>query len=180
MGAMVSAVALGDRHQFSKHGAGSLLLVEGRGVQGDSHYGATVQHRSRAKIDPTLPNLRQVHLIHAELFDELADKDFAIGPGDLGENITTRGVDLLALPTGALLQIGDEVALEVTGLRNPCRQIEAFMPGLLAAVLDKRADGGIIRKTGVMSVVRSGGAVQPGDPITIVLPQPPLVPLDVV
>ena len=139
-------------------------------VEGDAHQGREVKHRSRVKADPSQPNLRQVHLIHAELFEELASKGFRVRPAELGENITTRGIDLLALPRGALLRIGGEAVLEVTGLRNPCVQIEQFQPGLLAAVLDRGLGGQLIRKTGIMTVVRNGGTIRPGDAIEAELP----------
>jgi MOSC domain-containing protein YiiM len=132
-----------------------------------------VKHRSRVAVDPTQPNLRQVHLIQAELFDELAGRGFDIRPGDLGENVTTRGIDLLALPRGALLRLGGDAVVEVTGLRNPCAQIEAFRPGLLAAVLDRGPDGEVIRKAGIMGIVRASGDVRPGDGIAVTLPPPP-------
>lgn len=174
----VVGVAKDAEHRFSKRRPTELRILPGLGVEGDAHQGVTVKHRSRVAADPTQPNLRQVHLIHAELFDELERKGFAIGPADLGENITTEGVDLLALPRGALLRIGGEAVLEVTGLRNPCVQIERFRPGLLAAVLLKGANGGLICKTGVMSIVQAGGVVRPGDRIVVEQPPPPHVPLD--
>lgn len=166
----VIAVSREAGHRFSKavEKAG-IELVAGRGVHGDAHSGETVKHRSRVAVDPTQPNLRQVHLIHAELLDELAAKGFSVSAGDLGENILTRGIDLLGLPTGACLAIG-ETEIEITGLRNPCGQIERFQPGLLAAVLDKAADGSVIRKCGVIGIVRRGGAVRAGDGITVTLP----------
>jgi MOSC domain-containing protein YiiM len=139
-------------------------------VQGDAHCGALVKHRSRVAQDPTQPNLRQVHLIHAELFDELRAQGFAVVPGDLGENITTRGIALLALPTGTRLRIGAEAIVEVTGLRNPCGQIEQFQTGLLAAVLGRGPNGELIRKTGVMGVVIAGGVVRAGDAVAVELP----------
>ena len=140
---------------------------------GDAHCGVTVQHRSRVAQDPTQPNLRQVHLIHAELFDELAGAGFSVQPGDMGENITTRGIALLDLPTGALLQIGGTAVVEVTGLRNPCVQLDRFQRGLMAAVLGRAADGSVVRRAGVMAVVVSGGAVHPGDAVTAALPAGP-------
>ena len=173
----VVAVAKDDGHRFSKPFATEILIVAGLGVDGDAHEGVTVQHRSRVAADPTQPNLRQVHLIHCELFDELADKGFDVKPGDLGENIATRGIDLLGLPRGTLLTIADAV-LEVTGLRNPCAQIENFQPGLLAAVIDKGPSGEIIRKAGIMTIAREGGKVRPGDPIEVTLPPPPHFPLE--
>ncbi|MGJ3629764.1 MOSC domain-containing protein [Sphingomonas sp. MMS24-JH45] len=176
--AEVVAVARDATHRFSKHPADRIEIVAGVGVVADAHAGTTVKHRSRVAIDPTQPNLRQVHLIHRELFDELAAKGFAVGPADLGENVTTRGVDLLALPTGAVLRIGADAVLEVTGLRNPCAQIERFRPGLLAAVLDRGADGAVIRKAGVMAVVRCGGVIRAGDAIAVDLPPLPHRPLE--
>jgi len=169
----VMAVNRSPGHGFSKTPADAVRLIAGHGVEGDAHAGDTVKHRSRVAIDPNQPNLRQVHLIHAELFDELAGRGFDIRPGDLGENVTTRGIDLLALPRGALLRLGEDAVVEVTGLRNPCAQIDAFRPGLLAAVLDRGSDGEVIRKAGIMGIVRAGGDVRPGDGIAVTLPQPP-------
>lgn len=170
MVARVQALARSSVHTFSKTLVDELRLLAGLGVEGDAHQGATVKHRSRVARDPTRPNLRQVHLIHAELLDELAGGGFNVGPGELGENITTRGVELLSLPTGTRLHIGEEAIVEVTGLRNPCGQIEAFRPGLLAAVLDRDCDGNLVRKTGVMGIVLAGGLVRKGDTISVTLP----------
>lgn len=174
----VIAVARDAGHRFSKEVVEAITIVTGLGVEGDAHAGLTVKHRSRVRADPTAPNLRQVHLIHAELFDEVAGKGFTVSPGDLGENICTAGIDLLSLPRGTVLAIGDTVRLEVTGLRNPCSQIEAFQPGLLSAVLDKRPDGTLVRKSGVMSIVLAGGTVRAGDPVQVELPAPPYLPLE--
>ena len=178
MSARVIAVARDAGHRFSKQVVPDIALVAGLGVAGDAHAGTTVKHRSRVRADPTQPNLRQVHLIHGELFDEVGARGFPVAPGDLGENITTRGIDLLGLPRGAVLAIGDWVRLEVTGLRNPCAQIDTFRRGLLAAVLDKRADGTVVRKAGIMTVVRVGGVVRAGDGIAVELPEPPFLPLE--
>ena len=169
----VLAVSARRGHHFSKTNALEIRLIAGLGVDGDAHAGTTVKHRSRVAKDPNQPNLRQVHLIHAELFEELRAGGFAVSPGDLGENVTTAGIDLLALPVGARLHLGDQAVVEVTGLRNPCVQIDRFQPGLMAAVLDRAADGSLIRKAGVMGVVRSGGDVRPGDPVAIELPPEP-------
>lgn len=169
----VIAVARGNGHDFSKPLVDEVLLVAGSGIAGDAHQGPTVKHRSRVAIDPTLPNLRQVHLIHAELFDQLAGRGFVVRPGELGENLTTRGIDLLRLPRGAVLRIGAAAELEITGLRNPCAQIDRFQQGLLAAVLDRGPNGELIRKAGIMAIVRTGGTVRPDDPIAIELPPPP-------
>jgi hypothetical protein len=174
----VIAVSRNASHHFSKQPCTEIRLLAGLGVEGDAHQGLTVKHRSRVAVDPTQPNLRQAHLIHSELYDELRVGGFEVGPGDLGENITTRGVDLLALPRGALLRIGVEATLFVTGLRNPCRQIEAFQSGLLAAVLDRGPHGELVRKAGIMSVVQAGGVVRPGDPITVELPPQPHLALE--
>lgn len=173
----VTAVSLRKGHHFSKTNAMSIRLLKGLGVDGDAHMGETVKHRSRVARDPTQPNLRQVHLIHEELFDELAPKSFVVRPGEMGENVTTRGIDLLGLPTGARLHLGDSAVVQVTGLRNPCIQIDRFQKGLMAATLDKDADGNLIRKAGVMSIVLAEGDVRPGDPIRVELPDGPHKPL---
>ncbi len=174
--AIVIAVAARKGHGVGKTPRDAILLLEGRGVEGDAHCGTLVKHRSRARYNPSLPNLRQVHLIHAELFDELAGKGFALAPGQLGENITTRGLDLLALPTGTRLHVGDTV-IGLTGLRNPCVQLERMMPGLMAACLDRDPDGRVRQKAGVMGVVIAGGAVRVDDPITVEWPVGMHVPL---
>ncbi|MDZ4369423.1 MAG: MOSC domain-containing protein [Afipia sp.] len=171
--ATIVAVARDDRHRFSKPVLSSIRLLASLGIEGDAHCGRTVKHRSRVAVDPTQPNLRQVHLIHVELFDELAAGGFSLRPGDMGENITTRGIDLLSLPVGARLQLGDEALVEITGLRNPCAQIEAFQPGLLKAVLGRDANGGLIRKAGIMGIVLEGGEVRPGDSVGVNLPALP-------
>ncbi|MDR7299391.1 MOSC domain-containing protein YiiM [Pelomonas aquatica] len=176
--AVVAAVWSSATHSFSKFAHGELQLVEGQGVAGDAHCGVTVKHRSRVARDPTQPNLRQVHLIQGELFDELAAQGFGVQPGQLGENITTRGIDLLALPRDTELRIGAAVVLRVTGLRNPCPQIENFETGLLKAVVDKDVNGEVVRKAGVMSVVLAGGVVKPGDAIDVRLPPAPHVRLE--
>jgi MOSC domain-containing protein YiiM len=175
--ARVLSLARAAGHAFSKETVASLTLLTGLGIEGDAHCGETVKHRSRVAVDPTQPNLRQVHLIQAELFEELAAKGFAILPGDLGENVTTTGIDLLALPTGTRLTIG-EALIEVTGLRNPCAQIDTFRPGLMKAVLDRAADGSLIRKAGIMAVVVTGGRIAVGDPIAAALPPEPHRPLE--
>lgn len=176
--AKVIGVHLHAAHAFSKASADAITLVAGLGVAGDAHCGARVQHRSRVAADPTQPNLRQVHLIHAELLDELAGNGHRVAPGDLGENITTRGVDLLGLPTGAVLRLGSQALIGITGLRNPCKQIESFQPGLLGQVAQQLDDGTIVRKSGVMGVVLFGGVVRPGDAIEISRPPGPAVPLE--
>lgn len=172
MGTIV-AVARDQGHRFSKPVLPAIRLLAGLGIEGDAHCGETVKHRSRVAVDPTQPNLRQVHLIHAELFEELAEKGFSLQPGDMGENVTTRGIDLLALPTGTRLRLGTEALVEITGLRNPCAQIEAFQPGLLKAVLGRDADGQPIRKAGIMGIVLAGGEIRPGDAIGVSLPALP-------
>ncbi|MGH2586222.1 MAG: MOSC domain-containing protein [Dehalococcoidia bacterium] len=177
MGGVVTAVSRSATHTFSKPSQDGIRLLTGLGVEGDAHQGETVKHRSRVRRDPSQPNLRQVHLIHAELHDELRAAGFAVTAGDMGENVTTSGVDLLALPTGTRLQLGETAVVEVTGLRNPCVQLDRFQPNLMAAVLDHDADGNLIRKAGVMGVVLADGEVHPGDPIHVKLPPEPHHPL---
>jgi MOSC domain-containing protein YiiM len=169
----VLAVHRSSSHSFSKFAEDAIVLVPGLGVEGDAHAGPTVKHRSRVARDPSQPNLRQVHLLQSELFPELLARDFAVWPGDLGENITTAGVDLLALPTGARLHLGAGAVVELTGLRNPCSQLDGFQRGLMAAVLARDAQGELVRKAGVMAVVLAGGAVKAHDPIAIELPPRP-------
>lgn len=174
----VTSVSASAAHNFSKEVRDEIRLLVGLGVEGDAHMGTTVKHRSRVAVDPTQPNLRQVHLIQGELFDEVRDQGFVVRPGDMGENVTTRGLDLLALPRGTLLQLGGAAVVEVTGLRNPCKQIDAFRPGLMRAVLDRDAQGNLLRKAGIMGIVRAGGAVRPNDPIRVELPPEPHQKLD--
>lgn len=169
MTAFVVAVHRSGSHSFSKQAEPSIHLIEGIGVEGDAHSGTTVKHRSRVKQDPSQLNLRQVHLIHAELHDELSAAGYHVAPGDMGENITTRGIDLLALPAGARLEIGSAV-IEVTGLRNPCYQLDKFEQGLMQACLANAEDGSLLRLAGVMSVVIAGGDVTAGDEIKVLLP----------
>lgn len=176
MSATVIAVSRDARHAFSKHNQESIHLLEGLGVDGDAHMGATMQHLSRMGGIPQ-PNLRQVHLVHSELHDELRAAGFSVGPGDIGENVTTRGVDLLALPTGTRLRLGDEAVVEVTGLRNPCKQLDRFQPGLMQAVLGRDENGELVRKAGIMGIVLAGGEVRPGDAIRVELPPEPHRPL---
>lgn len=171
--ATVIAVSSDAEHRFSKPNRASIQLLRGLGVTDDAHLGTTVQHLSRVVRDPSQPNLRQVHLIHGELHDQLRTAGFAVTPGDLGENITTRGVDLLGLPTGTLLRLGATAVVRVTGLRNPCRQLDNFQNGLMAAVLDRDPEGNLIRKAGVMGVVLADGDVRPGDGIRVELPEGP-------
>lgn len=166
----VLAVCRSAGHTFSKAPQLFVRLIAGLGVDGDAHAGATVKHRSRVARDPSQPNLRQVHLLHAELHDELRAAGFAVTPGDLGENVTTRGLDLLGLAAGTRLRLGDTAIVEITGLRNPCVQLDRFQQGLTAAVLDRDAEGNLVRKSGVMAVVLAGGEVRPGDGIGVELP----------
>ena len=173
----MTAVSRDRTHRFSKPNESSIRLVAGIGVEGDAHAGATVQHRSRAAKTPELPNLRQVHLIHSELHAELRSKGFVVGAGDMGENVTTAGVDLLALPEGTRLGLGASAVVEVTGLRNPCSQLDRFQAGLMAAVLDRGPDGELVRKAGVMAIVVSDGEVRPGDAVSVLPPPPPHRPL---
>ena len=173
----VHALHVSDEHTFSKRAVDSAELLAGIGVIGDAHAGPTVKHRWRVRADPTQPNLRQVHLIPAELFDELAAHGYDVGPGDLGENITTKGIDLHQLSTGAIVRVGSEVILALTGLRNPCGQIENFMPGLLGRVLYRDDHLGTVRRAGVMAVVINGGSVRVGDPIAVCSPPGPAIAL---
>ncbi|MFF4019239.1 MOSC domain-containing protein [Streptomyces sp. NPDC001843] len=178
MNAVVTAVSSNGEYSFSKPNRESITLLAGLGVDGDVHAGVTVKHRSRVAQDPTQPNLRQVHLIHEELFREVGGAGFRVAPGELGENITTRGIDLLGLPVGTLLHIGDEAVVEVTGLRNPCLQIDNFQQGLLKQVVGRGADGNVVRKAGIMGIVREGGVVRPGDAIRVTVPDGPHRPLE--
>jgi len=166
----VRAVCRHSLHSFSKQSVDRVQLVEGLGVQGDSHAGSTVQHRSRVRQDPGQPNLRQVHLIPGELLEELTDAGYPVLPGDLGENVTTTGVDLLGLPRDCLLHLGQTAVVRVTGLRNPCQQLNDFEPGLLKQVLVAGPNGEVVRKAGIMGVVERGGLVYPDDPILVELP----------
>lgn len=178
--ATVVAVCADAAHRFSKPRRSVVTLLAGRGVASDAHCGERVRHRSRVARDPTAPNLRQVHLLHAELHDELAAAGFAVAPGDLGENVTTRGLRLLDLPAGTRLRLGATALVEITGLRNPCAQLDAFRPGLMAAVLGRDAQGRLLRKAGVMAVVLAGGEVRAGDAIEVTVqpgPERPLAPV---
>ncbi len=170
MTARVTAVSQSSTHSLSKKNGAEILLIAGLGVEGDAHAGATVKHRSRVAHDPNQPNLRQVHLIHSELHDELRLAGFNVTAGEMGENITTSGIDLLGLPTGARLRIGSAAVIEITGLRNPCAQLESIQKGLMKAVLDRDEAGNLVRKAGVMGVVVTGGRVRAGDPISVELP----------
>lgn len=178
MNGTVEVVSLSAEHSFSKPNAASIRLLAGLGVEGDTHLGTTVQHRSRVAQDPTQPNLRQVHLIHTELHDELRSAGFDVTAGDMGENITTRGVDLLGLPCGTRLHLGADAVVEVTGLRNPCLQLNTFQAGLMKAVLGRDEQGNVVRRAGIMGIVLTAGEVRPGDPIRAELPAPPHQPLD--
>jgi MOSC domain-containing protein YiiM len=173
MHGVVTAVSRSATHTLTKPAQGSIRLLAGLGVEDDAHQGTTVKHRSRVARDPSQPNLRQVHLIHAELHDELAAAGFRLVAGQMGENITTRGVELLGLPVGTRLWLGASAVVEVTGLRNPCAQLDQIQPGLMAATLDRDVHGNLVRKAGVMSVVLTGGEVRPGDPIRVELPAEP-------
>jgi len=178
MNPIVTAVALSQAHTFTKAVAPAITLLEGLGVEGDAHMGVTVKHRSRVRADPTQPNLRQVHLIHGELHDELQQAGFNVAEGTMGENITTRGIDLLGLPRGARLHIGETAIVEITGLRNPCGQLDHYQKGLTAAVLGRNPDGSLIRRAGVMGIVLAGGQVCAGDAIRVDLPPAPHMPLE--
>lgn len=174
----VVAVSKSPNHIMSKPNHAAIYLLTGLGVEGDAHLGTTVKHRSRVAQDPTQPNLRQVHLIHTELHAELRERGFDIAPGQMGENITTEGLQLLDLPRGTRLHIGSEAVVEVTGLRNPCHQLEGIQEGLMKAVLDRDDAGNLVRKAGIMGIVIAGGAIVPGDNIRVELPSEPFEALD--
>jgi hypothetical protein len=178
MSGTVEAVNLSGAHTMRKATQEHVRLVAGHGLEGDAHAGATVKHRSRVARDPSTPNLRQVHLIHGELHDELRAKGFDVGPGEMGENVTTRGVDLLHLPTGARLRLGTDAVVEVTGLRTPCGQLNGVREGLKGELMWVDDAGNVVRKAGVMAVVVDGGEVRAGDPITVELPAEPHQPLE--
>lgn len=174
----VEAVHRSTTHGVRKESHSAITLVAGIGVEGDVHAGATVKHLSRVAKAPEKPNLRQVHLIHSELHAELRDAGFEVNAGEMGENVTTRGLDLLGLPSGTRLRLGTDAVVEVTGVRNPCKQLDGIQDGLMSAVLDRDETGKLVRKAGVMSVVVTGGEVRPGDPITVELPPEPHNPLE--
>ena len=178
MNGEVISVGRSAGHTFDKPAEDGIRLLAGLGVEGDAHMGETMRHRSRVRQDPTQPNLRQVHLIHAELHDELRAAGFDVSAGGMGENVTTRGVDLLGLPAGTTLRLGGTASVEVTGLRNPCKQLDGLQPGLMEAVLDRDESGNLVRKAGIMSVVVTGGEVRPGDEVRVELPPEPHRPLE--
>lgn len=171
--ARVVSLSKDDGHKFSKVVHDSIRLLEGLGVEGDAHCGTTVKHQSRVQADPTHPNLRQVHLIHLELIQELRNSGFKVGPGIMGENILTEGIDILSLPKNTILNIGTDASIKVTGLRNPCAQLGDYQKGLTSAVLDKDESGALIRKSGIMAIVLKGGIVKKDDLISIELPPEP-------
>jgi MOSC domain-containing protein YiiM len=177
MTGIILAVSHSATHSLSKDNQPTIQLIAGMGVAGDAHAGVTVQHRSRVARDPSQPNLRQLHLIHSELHEELRERGFNVAAGQMGENITTRDIDLLSLPTGARLRLGNEAVIEITGLRNHCKQLESIQRGLMAAVLDRDANGALIRKAGVMAIVLAGGIARPSDAIAVELPPEPHTPL---
>lgn len=174
---VVTAVSVSATHTFTKPNMGTIRLVAGLGIEGDAHLGVTVKHRTLVRSDPTRLNNRQVHLMHAELHEELRDAGFAVEAGTIGENITTRGIYLLGLPTGTRLHLGKEAVVEVTGLRNPCRQLDAYAAGLTQALLGRDEAGNLIRKAGIMSIVLTPGEVRAGDTIAVELPPLPHQPL---
>ena len=177
MDGVVTAVSRSKTHTLTKPHLGSIRLLAGLGVEGDAHLGQTIKHRSRVARNPSQPNLRQVHLLHTELHDELRAAGFVVSAGQMGENVTTRGIDLLALPTGTRLHLGDTAVVEVTGLRNPCFQLNRIQRGLMKATLARDEQGNLVRKAGIMGIVLTGGEVRPGDPIRIQVPPEPHQPL---
>lgn len=174
----ITSLSKSDSHTFEKFTCESINLLKGLGVEGDAHMGKTVKHRSRVARDPTQPNLRQVHLIHSELFEELSKKDFLITPGAMGENILTEGIDLLNLPKDTILNIGAEAKVQITGLRSPCAQFDSIKKGLMKALIYKDENGNIIRKSGIMGIVLEGGIVNVGDAIEIEFPKKPYIKLE--
>ena len=169
----VLAVSRSAKHGVGKIPQDAIRLLAGLGVEGDAHAGTTVQHLYRMKLDPTAPNLAQVHFLHAELFDEMASKGFALEAGTLGENVLTQGIDLINLPTGTIFRIGAEAVVEISGIRDPCKQIDRIAKGLTKTLFDRDIDGGVVRKAGIMGVVVTGGTVTPGDTIAVTLPPEP-------
>jgi len=174
----VIALSKSDNHTMQKFNTPQIRLLKGLGVEGDAHLGVTVKHRSRVAKDPTQPNLRQVHLIHHELHQELAQKGYEITPGQMGENITTQGIDLLSLPKNTVLKIGNSATIQITGLRNPCHQLDGIQKGLMKAVLDRDHAGKLIRKAGIMGIVLTDGVIKIEDSIEIHLPPSPHLPLE--
>lgn len=174
----VVALSKSSTHTMQKFNTSQIKLLKGLGVEGDAHLGKTVKHRSRVAKDPTQPNLRQVHLIHQELHQELATRGFVVTPGQMGENITTAGIDLLKLPKNTILIIGSHAKVQITGLRNPCHQLDGIQPGLMKAVLDRDGDGKLIRKAGIMGIVLADGQIELGDEIQIEFPEQPYLPLE--
>ena len=177
MSPRVETVHLSAGHTMGKPAVDSIRLIEGIGVDGDVHSGTTVQHLSRIARDPSQPNLRQVHLIPAEVHDGLAASGLEVEPGAMGENVTTRGLDLFALPVRTRLRLGGVAEVELTGLRNPCRQLEGVREGLQSAVLLHGPDGALVRRAGVMAIVVAAGPVAPGDAIDVIVPPEPHEPL---
>lgn len=175
---VVTAVSRSPTHTMSKPNQESIRLLAGLGVEGDAHAGTTVKHRSRVVRDPNKPNLRQVHLIHSELHDELRAAGFSVSSGQMGENVTTQNVDLLGLPAGTRLHLGETAVIEVTGLRTPCGQLNGVEPGLLEATLGRDTNGDLVRKAGIMGVVLADGDLRQGDPIHVELPPEPHRPLE--
>ena len=173
----VVSVSRSATHSFSKQPCAAIKILAGLGVEGDAHAGATVKHRFLVRKDPTAPNLGQVHLLHAELFEELRAKGIEIAAGDMGENVTTAEIDLLSLPLGTRLHLGSDAVVQVTGLRTPCKQMDQFRPGLMPACLDREPDGSLIRKAGVMAIALAEGVVCSGDLIRVELPPEPWSPL---
>jgi len=178
---VVLAVHRSDEHTFAKPTVDSVTLLPGLGVEGDAHLGAQVKHRSRVAADPNQPNLRQVHLVMSELLDDVRAAGHEIEPGRLGENVTTTGIDLIGLPVGSMLRIGDTALVALTGLRNPCKQIRDVGDGVLKMMfVDGERygrPGEQIGRTGVMGVVVAGGTVSAGDEIAVRYPAGVLTPM---
>ena len=171
--ASVVAVSKDEYHRFSKVPCTQITLIKGVGVRGDTHSGVTVQHLFAVEQDPRQPNLRQVHLLQQEFLDQARDQGYELTPGDLGENILTDDLDLVGLWQDTLLHIGSQAVVRVSGLRNPCAQIDSFRPGLLQVAVRRDLKGDVVRKAGIMGVVTTGGVVHPGDEIEVEWPAQP-------
>ncbi len=174
------SVSLSEDHNFSKKTCSRITLLKGLGVEGDAHCGAKVQHRSRVAKNPDQPNLRQIHLLQSEILDELKGLGFSVQPGEMGENITTAGIDLISLPTNARIKIGNSAVIEIKGLRNPCSQINDFKKGLMNQFLAKDQTGNAVYKAGVMGIVLEGGEIARGDKISVSMPDGPHIKLQLV
>ncbi|SRR6266446_5986019 len=168
MSGRVIAVCCNPEPDLPKPVVDAVHLIENWGVEGDYHAGSLVRHRYLAKKDPTRPNMRQVLLMDAAVFAELAQNDIHIGPGMMGENITIEGMAMMQLAVGTRLAIGSAI-VEVTERRSPCYQLNGIDPRLLKAVARKQ-DGQAIFKAGIMAQILQGGWVRAGDLVKVLSP----------